>query len=253
MTTKRFTSLVLIFAANLAAAQGITTYPEWKVTVKVVDEDDRPVADAKVGVGSSTNLVDFNLERMTDTNGMVTVSAHAAGTVGCVTEKPGYYMTVGPSKEFRDQVNGRWQPWNPLLEVTLRHVGMPIPMYAKRVEGGPPILGKSVGYDLMSGDWVAPRGQGKQSDMIFSKVYQEKSASDYYSKIEVTFPHPGDGIQLFQPSVRDMTSTFKSAYQAPENGYQRELTREISARPGQPSKFEYDPNRIYFFRGTDHT
>ena len=122
-------------------------------------------------------------------------------------------------------------------------------MYAKKaINLKLPEFGKPIGYDLMVGDWVAPYGKGGSSDIILKKDYYEKASNDYYSKVTVSFPKTGDGIQLFTPSEAEIGSSFCSTHEAPADGYQPELTRETSASPGQPSKVEYDASRVYFFR-----
>jgi hypothetical protein len=64
----------------------------------------------------------------------------------------------------------------------------------------------------------------------------------------VRFPKDGDGIREFTVPDVEKGSALRSPHEAPADGYQSELTREVGAHPGQPSKFDYDPNRIYFFR-----
>lgn len=243
---KKLVLLGVILAGNVAFAQIVTRLPEWKVTVKVVNEDGRPVPDAKVGVGSSTNLVDFNIERMTDTNGIVTVSAHAAGVVGCVTKRPGYYRTVGPDREFRNEVNGRWQPWNPLLKVTLKRIVNPIPMYAKRIIYEMPTNDTPVGLDLVAGEWLPPYGDGKHADMLFTTYFDKRSENDFDYRLVLSFPNPGDGIQGFASDQSG--SALRSPHEAPQVGYKPQATKSDNRRPGQHSSYIWNEKTNYFFR-----
>jgi hypothetical protein len=123
-------------------------------------------------------------------------------------------------------------------------------MYAKRSILGfkLPEYNKPIGYDLMVGDWVDPYGKGISKDIIFEKEYSDRASNDYYSKVTVSFPKAGDGIQVFAVSDMEDGSGLRSPHEAPLDGYQSQLTREISAHPGQQSKSEYEPNRIYLFR-----
>jgi hypothetical protein len=107
---------------------------------------------------------------------------------------------------------------------------------------------KKIGYDLMIGDWVGPYGKGLATDIVFEKDYTNMSSSEYYSKITVTFPKTGDGIQVYTIPDSEKGSGLRSPHEAPIDGYQPELTRETSALSGRPTKTEYDPNRIYLFR-----
>ncbi len=121
-------------------------------------------------------------------------------------------------------------------------------MYAKSVDLEMPVLGTNIGYDLIVGDCVGPYGKGINTDIIFKKEYNEKSSRDYHSKITVSFPKAGDGIQVFDISDSEKDSELRSPHEANTNGYQAELTREIRAHPGQNNTYEYDPNRIYLLR-----
>jgi hypothetical protein len=222
--------------------------PEWKVTVRVIDNAGNPVPNATVGIGYSTNGEPTGIHLLTDTNGLCVASAKGSVIGGYRVEKAGYYFTWFPGTRFATYTNDQWQPWNPMVEIPLKRIVKPIPMYAKRVVQGLPALDESIGFDLTAGDWVTPRGKGQRADIIFKKAYSETSSSVYYSKIEVSFPNPGDGIQSFQVNHPiNQGSALRSPYEAPEKGYLPQLSREISAGHG-PSKFEYDENRNYFFR-----
>jgi len=111
-----------------------------------------------------------------------------------------------------------------------------------------PEYGKPIAYDLEIGDWIGPYGNGINKDIIFQKDYSDKGADGYYSKVTISFPKNGDGIQIYDVPDTEKGSALRSPHEAPLNGYQPEITREVSALKGLPSKFEYDPNRIYFFR-----
>jgi hypothetical protein len=123
-------------------------------------------------------------------------------------------------------------------------------MYAKKYAMALklPEYGKRVGYDLMIGDWVGPYGKGISTDVIFEQDYTNEPSGGYYSKITFAFPKVGDGVQLYTIPDSETGSDLRSPHIAPTDGYLPEMTRETSALQGQPSKFEFDPNRIYLFR-----
>ena len=243
---------LLLLTANCVFAQTNADEHEWKATIKVVDENGSPVTNADVKVGYFTNNTSVEIEGTTDTNGML-IATHSTSTFNYIeyslsfgVEKEGHYGTRSSCDLGLPYDANKW---NPTVTILIKKIGKPIAMYAKAVANlSLPELGKSIGYDLMIGDWVAPYGKGVSTDILFEKEYHEKASNDYYSKVTVSFPKAGDGIQLFVPSDAEKDSGLRSPHGAPVNGYQSKLTRETSASPGQPIKFEYDASRIYFFR-----
>jgi hypothetical protein len=245
---KRLLCLTALFIAVPSFADLVLDQPEWKVTVRVTDDAGSPVPGAMVGIGYNSNGIPAGINGLTDTNGLFVANAKGSVIAGYRVEKFGYYPTAIPGTRFTRYTDEKWQPWNPTVEITLKPTVRPVPMYAKRINQGPPALNESIGFDLMVGDWVVPHGKGQRSDIIFKKDYSETSSSVYHSKIQVSFPNPGDGIQSFQVDYpSNQGSALRSPYEAPESGYLPQLQREISAGNG-PSKFEYDENRNYFFR-----
>jgi hypothetical protein len=218
-----------------------------------MDETGQPVPGAEVRIGFSTasaqgGPVPDKITGRTDTNGMfVTTHVDRSVQLDFSAQKAGYYAFavqhfLGFSEKDRPD-------WNPSPTLTLKAIRNPIPMYAKRIDNGPPVFNKPLGYDLMAGDWVAPHGNGVSTDIVFTKTSRLKSSTDYESTLTVSFPNKGDGIQKFEvPFHVDEGSTLRSPHEAPEADYQSALTRETSAHPGQPSKFDYDETRNYFFR-----
>ena len=242
-------------------AQSIESHP-WTVTLKVIDDDGTSVSGADAWVAyhvpppPDQNL-DYGesarkIKGLTDTNG-VFIASHVDDslTLGIHVEKSGFYSIFlsrplySPGQFDEQTLNANWHQ---ALTVVLKKISKPIPMYAKKNLKDVPVFNQPVGYDLMIGDWLSPYGKGIAKDVIISKEYSEKAPNDYYSKITISFPKPGDGIQVIEVPDSESGSGLRSPHEASPSGYQSELIREISAHPGQPNKFEYDPNRIYLFR-----
>jgi hypothetical protein len=223
---------------------------QWNVTLKVVDENGNPVSGANTRVGYFVNSQPASFAGLTDTNGIFTASHSAASDLnelGFEANKSGFYTTRMECMLYPPYDSLKW---NIIQTLTLKKIGNPTAMYAKHYTMGLklPEYKKRIGYDLMVGDWVGPHGKGISSDIFFEKDYTNVSSREYYSKITVSFPKGGNGIQLYTNPDAGEESGLRSSHEAPTDGYQTELTRETSAHPGQPSKFEYDPNRIYLFR-----
>src|SRR6266568_326758 len=255
MIMKRIPCLmVLATALSHACAQNTNQPPrEWKVILNVVDEAQQPVPGAEVKIWyhvrpAEGETIAFDKRvGITDSNGVFSASGPPSFELPCEAQKQEYYA-AGKSYELGPAFLYDPAKWSPTIALLAKRVVKPVTMYAKLVVQEPPVLNEPVGFDLAEGDWVAPQGKGSVKDFVFTKNLSLKSTSDYEGKIQLTFSNEGDGIQLYEPTDLEKTSSLKSPHHAPENGYRPELTRETSAHPGQPSKFEYDPKRIYFFR-----
>lgn len=251
---KLFYCLILLgFAVSRVCAQLAPPTHEWNAKLQIVDDTGHAVEGANASIiyavapPPGKSMAAERVTGLTDTNGWFAAS-HQDGSLKLVfqVKKAGYYDT---SMGYELGLPG--QPYDPSKGnisqlLVLKRIIHPIPMYAKWVKSGPPILNQPVGYDFMIGDWTAPHGKGRTKDMLVTKEYEEKSPSDYYSKITITFPNDGDGIQEFIALKQE--SELRSSHEAPADGYQPQLAREVSAKPGQPSKFDYDENRNYYFR-----
>jgi hypothetical protein len=246
MKTITFLSICAI-ATNCVHAQLSTApTPTWKVTLKVVDETGSSVINANAVVDYQSN---DQFSGLTDTNGIF-VASHKDKSYALAfdVKKDGYY-SVWQRYEMGWAYQYNEAKWNPTIEIVLKRIITPIPMYAKRIDAEPPTNGKPVGYDLMVGDWVAPYGKGVNPDILFTREYSRKSLQDYDYKLTVSFPKAGDGIQEFSVPYKNMEgSALRSPHEAPTNGYQPQIVRLNISHPGQKLIFDYDENRVYFFR-----
>lgn len=228
--------------------------PIWNATMRVTDEDGRPIRAADVAIWhyviptNGGNEASEKIAGISDDEGLFSASAHSVSvSLSFVAEKAGYYKTtkgyeLGPTFQY-DLLK-----WSPHVTLILKKIGHPIPMYAKRLDKGPPVLSQAVGYDLMVGDWVAPYGHGKATDIIFAKEAYRESGKGYDYKVTVSFPNAGDGIQEFQVPESESRSDLRSPHEAPLAGYQNQLIKDRYAHPGQPPKSNYHENANYFLR-----
>jgi hypothetical protein len=258
---KAMKSIAYLFVAlaiiNTSCAQSTN---EWKVTVKVIDDAGEPVGGAEAWVaydtpGEGQSLDPFRpnnwaIAGLTDTNGIFAASHRdtRARSLGLHIRKPGYYpvrvvyelgMSYDPLK------------WNLNPTWVLKKIRNPIPMYAKSVNLGLPVMGEAAGFDLMVGDWVAPNGSGKEAHVLFTGYLDKRSERDFDYELTVSFPNPGDGIQEFSvPQTRfpNDGSALRSAHAAPPDGYQPVWVQRRTRSPGKPEQNNIDPNRNYFFR-----
>lgn len=219
----------------------------------VVDSNGRPVEQAELSVAfwasdSAANAV--VTEGQTDTNGCYIAAGKTIHSMNYTITKDGYYTTEGKYWFYRPSgldVNrnaaisptsgeywlyhqdensvkdGRWQPWNPTIPVTLKERRNPIPMYAKRVDVPIPERDIPLGFDLEVGDWVKPHGMGNRSDLLFTYVASYGDIQVYSKKLKLECSSDQPGLQVL---ALDSFSNLKSVYSAPEEGYMVELNLE---------------------------
>lgn len=242
---------------GVACAQTSTQpAPEWKATVRVVDEIGQPVAGANVTIGyyvkaNEPEAIATDARRgVTDTNGMFWASARSSSVdLTFAAAKEGYYKTrqsyeLGAPYEY-DRVK-----WSPSVTLVLKRIINPVAMYAKWVNTGVPVTGKPAGFDLMAGDWVAPHGKGTHMDIFFTAEDNRRAANNFDYRLIVSFPNAGDGIQAFETNAfrPNEGSALRSPHEAPESGYEPQRVKTQSQRPGEPSQYGLDDNLNFFFR-----
>src|SRR6266540_1590030 len=217
--------------------------PEAKITVKVVNEEGKPIDSAKVGItfevpkGTTQGIKNVTIEGLTNNEGVMTATHKTIDRIGFGAIKDGYYKSLGEYR-FSPKERGKLQPWNPEVIVVLRKIENPVPMYARNTHMTLitlPAVDKAIGFDLMEYDWVSPYGKGKQADFIFKYTATYTKEDDFSKKLEVTFPNKFDGIQLVKEDRRQ-GSMLKLPRLAPENGYKGSLIRSRSRIPGNPLK-----------------
>jgi hypothetical protein len=245
-----FVTLLLVCIIGAIAQVPNPTLPEAKVTVRVIDQDGTPVSGASVGVGFEFNTgsgtKSDEKRGVSDKDGLFSAAGKTSGYIAYAATKQGYYRTEGePFRSFTRE-GEKWQPYNPTLDVVLKRIIKPIPMYARMVEADLPNTDEAIGYDLIEGDWVAPHGRGKVGDFVFKLTKRVASYKDYGAELRITFSNKKDGIQGFTAPPKK-GSELRSPHQAPEIGYEAAL----SLLQGSSAKGLYGFNKEdqnYLFR-----
>ncbi|MFA6173961.1 MAG: hypothetical protein WC701_09800 [Kiritimatiellales bacterium] len=257
--------------------------PVAQMTFCVTDDLGNVVTNASVRVSTFLKWIPgegfgrdeyYSVEDVTDTNGVVVLEMQSVkGSVSYAvvsTNDPhfdnptqmnisgiDYYRTVGGSSSFTNAVKGKWQPWNPTVNLVIKKVLNPIPMYAKRLRNlHPPFqipeYDKAIGFDLMKGDWVAPYGKGEIEDFIFKMdcKFGDGMTSDRYQMYDASltlhFSNDDDGIQPFY--VHPMrSSTLRLPRFAPESGYASNWIKTAYVHKDE-SHFENREDENYLFR-----
>ncbi len=238
--------------------------PKAMFTVRVIDETGSLVTNAEVHAGFVESIKpgwgwgggrEKKWQGVTGTNGLCIVQETCQGEAGVAVGKDGYYWSSGYKLLFTNYVGTlkqRWEPWNPTVEVLLKRIGKPIPMYAKWIrDARMPADGQPIGFDLMKGDWVVPNGRGATPDFIMTLHRQVggKTASGYQihdTTLTITFSNDGDGIQsILVPPSRG--SALRLPREAPETGYMANLVKNAFEHPERSSTGTSE-DQNYFFR-----
>lgn len=170
----------LIVAASTSIAMGgwagRAPLAEAQAIIKVLDQSGSPAQGALITgwwfdyrTRSEKQGTPFSVQ--TDTNGCAVLKGITSGEFNYQVRKEGYYDTSGKYKEWMklwipsnpNIKNNRWQPWNPTVDVVLKQIKSPVPMYAKDVAAEIPVLDTPLGYDLLKADWVSPYGGGRKA------------------------------------------------------------------------------------------
>ena len=236
--------MLALFSAE-AFAMGMV-----KMTMKVVDEDGKPVEGAEVQFCTFGGCLKKNvITGITDSNGNYSIFKYSIdGVIGGAVEKAGYYYSVF-HRDFRTTTLGMYRPWNKEKKVVLRPKIKPVPMYVRNKWVQIPVLDKEIGLDLEKFDWVAPYGLGTKADFIFKITCRYNTIDDFDTKMTMTFSNKFDGIQKM---VTDRGGDFgvgsimRLPRYAPETGYAPKLERGLTSGPERNILTETISN--YFFR-----
>jgi len=246
ITTVLVALLMFICSPDLAQAFGMA-----KITVKVVDETDKPVEAAEVQLcffgGCLTKDV---VQGDTDKEGIFSISGSSSdGVIGGSVHKEGYYYSTF-GKSFTRRNLGMWQPWNKEIKVLLRPMVNPAPMYVRSKTIILPFANQELGFDLIKFDWIAPYGLGTVADFIFKVERRFKSYGDCAATLTTTFSNKYDGIQSFKLDMGGdfgYGSRFRTPRHAPETGYQDKLVTRFDT--SSPETYAYKTtDTFHFFR-----
>jgi hypothetical protein len=196
------------------------------ITLRVVDTEGIPVTGAKLFGGFWNNSPDDPPATGTsDENGEISLEHVCTGDLNFSITKKGYYASAFRYWFFKTGFDcakdGRWLPWNPIVEVTLKEKKNPVEMIGQdRLLLAFPMR-QTAGFDLEVGDLVAPLGNGKDSDVSFwFDSWQSFNPYCYSNRFVVT---AGKNCEIVTMG-KDSFSNFKFAYAPPDSGWVSGLT-----------------------------
>ncbi len=263
-------SSFLVWASLCGYSEGmfpINRPPQGKgrITLEVVDSQGRPVSGAKCRVAFVRSDVDGDhdlVEGETDDEGHFCAQGRAYQEAVITVTNEGYYGTfasyqfirplsmgveverrvnmphhcldIYPPKNRGELVAGKWEPWNPIVRLTLKEKRKRIALCLTHKNIYRPEPGRPAGFDLEKGDWVAPYGDGKHTDIVLGLQWDE--AAEAHAKGE---PHKKKSFVFYVPGAsnglvrmkRDAWSGLSSDYEAPEDGYVPDLDVQTGEGP----------------------
>ena len=191
---------------------GCAQPPVAKVTLHVINQEGVPLEDAEM-IGAFC-MGKENIIKKTNNQGYVTFTSPVIG--GAVFSNQQYETWKNPDaidyyyftlirKEFytpsENTTDGKWQPWNPIIECVLKERLNPIPMYAtsRLNELKIPLLNTWCGFDMTVNDWISPYGSGAHADIEICYQWDGSEGDSYNgSTLEIRFPDEKAGYYTFQ-------------------------------------------------------
>ena len=273
---KRCLLMVFGLAMSLTA---LAADPYAQVTIRVLDDLGKPVVEAPVTASTFSKWVsgpgfghdEYDLVHgMTDTNGVVVLMfpsktgkvRYSVSAEGSHLDKmnrimigdTAYYRDLGDAIWFTNSAGGRWQPWSPCVDLEIKRVLNPIPMYARFLESWGfkvPVCNTPLGYDLVRSDWLPPYGRGEIADFVFTLACQlgevtQDHVQYFDAVLTLTFSNDGDGI-LEYPAKPMQGSVLKLPRFAPETGYRSDWIQRASEQEGV-SRYEHNEEQNFVFR-----
>lgn len=173
----------LIWLGNLCHA-GIEPSFATSVKIQIMDEDHRPVENAKT-LADFTHFIknkDISHWGKTDASGCFSAIDKVTETLLVKAEKDGFYPIRYDDVLIRMDVDSK-KIKNVDLPLIMRRIKSPVSLYAKKVNLEIPQEGQPVGFDFAVGDWVKPFGRGTLNDVVFT--YNKKFTGYLFEENEL--------------------------------------------------------------------
>lgn len=257
---KKIIILIIFIGTTFSLAQVVKKtfqYPKVKVTVQVIDETGNYIKNADTGIGFEVvkkggwGTDSFGKRGLSNKEGFFSAEARATGYIKWGAKKEGYYRSNYGKSLFKAKKNGRWEPWNPTVEIVLKRKINPIPMYVAKVSKDLPEKNKQVGFDLFKRDWVKPYGKGEIKDLIIKSTGNSKDRFNWNWTYDLEFSNKNDGLILKEIVKKNSShgSKLLMPHNAPKDGYKNKWQWTLK-KEGKSSSFlrNQNWNANYFFR-----
>jgi hypothetical protein len=233
--------------------------PTAQITFIVKDDFGKPAANVDVTMSTFHHWdpgregfgkeIRSRYKGKTDEAGKVVLSGSSPTgkfTYGAFSESR-YYSSGVFQYRFKKKSLGRWEPWNPTIEIICKSVLNPIPYIRGSVRKGIPKRETAIGLDMFANDWVSPYGKGETGDIIFTleeNIPYEISGKPYDYRLKISFPNKGDGIQSCYAPVNN--GEMAMPRYAPKEGDESNL--ELKSGYDKNGYFKERDDQNYFIR-----
>lgn len=237
--------------------------PKQNLELTVTNEAKEPMqgVDCKAWLnrrGTTSPLATYVVTGKTDERGITELIGETVRYQTAVAvETPGYYRSTASGHWTNSSEGNRWKPWPVKLNLILKKIIRPHPMYALKMSTGTPLSrikfpksdDVSFGFDLIARDWVKPHGKGTVADFVLSTKSGAVLKGDHLpaGNMSLSFSNPADGIFAAVDAPAG-GSDLMSPVNAPESGYFKEAF--FSNHPRQDGLFPGTElsRRVWVFR-----
>lgn len=229
-----------------------------KVSVCVMDQNRHPVsnADVRFSFSFSTDKKPYVIETKTDHCGIATAQSKTNSRISIHIEKEGYYRTRYKYSVWKGSggyENGRWEPWNPMINLTLRKKIMPQNLNVKSRSFHRLKPFQTYAFDFLTGTLCPNENTTNTPDLVFSALgsfYLNNTTTydDFTATNRFMFLSKECG---FIERKKHQTSSLKYDYQAPVDGYvsKCEFVYEQKNRiANEIKRFHSETNEYLIFR-----
>lgn len=225
-----------------------------KVTVSVVDQDKKPVSDAQIKFvftfyPSGTTTI---LQGISDKNGLFSAEEKTNDGIVIHVQKEGYYKSAMEYKVWKNPESyqtGRWEPWNPMITISLQKKVSPkrrnqIMRVNRKLDSA-----KEYGFDFIKGKLHTEPNSILTSDFVFissGSIYLKEASLNGDWDISTSFRFSGIGNGIIE-KTRNNHSEFQFLHQAPLNGYESHFDLYYSKHPSMKDRIHLFPlNKGYY-------
>lgn len=228
-----------------------------RIVLKAIDDAGNPVAGASIHVlmGMNFRLKSYDIDGVTDTNGIFVVEGKTTGNeIEITATKDGYYIpskkrlcfiSLGNEHEVKD---GKWQPWGMEIPLVFREVRSPVDLIGKVGSYAIPATNCWIGFDMEVMDWNCEGHGGKVTDFEVKLDWDGKPV-DETDRMLLTARFPGKHSGFYAVD-RVKGCTFGGIYNADASKQyeKRSMTTTAKMRNGAYQYTGYDPDVIMVAR-----
>lgn len=189
---------MVVLAADESKIEAMRSGAIVREVLRVVDEQDAPVPDAKVwgGLSMGGGLSAYTtIDGKTDSNGVFVVEGICRYGLRCEVSHVGFYtselkINYASSKAIPSVVDGKWQPYGKTRKITLKQIksqGDLVIYDPQYIETKIPALDKWLALDLEKFDWIEPIGRGKHKDVLVKFSHRKGGIRDQSNIMELSF------------------------------------------------------------------